>query len=513
VVFEHNAISEKDAHELIERNDPHPTYSADFSMPTATSGDATQHDGDDGDDMLQTYEILNMDPYQYLCSIPVLRPLPPENETATELAKAEEAREVSRAVASGWDLVVSELEDSCLYFMSGWWSYSFCKNSEIVQYHALPSSPKGKPPVRDPHSSEYVLGKVPTIPPTAEARYTRDGSELEPVPAELQEKGDQRYLVQKLEGGTICDLTGRERTIEVQYHCVPELQNDKISWIKEVTICAYVMVVNTPRLCDDVAFLPPKETRANPISCQLIADSVATEHLLLGNRQHDAEQAAGTTDIVGHGLQAGEADGQEEDQIYDEEAIVVGGITVGSRNIISRGDEEGKPPVQLAAPRSFMTMGNVADEYPTMTIAEGLSKAEGGEVKSLTREELRKLDIDPDAVKKLVDKIKSMAGDAGWRVDVKEIGTTGIRELYGFIDEEEDADTAPDGSDHNVDSESEQEAPRKPAKDKAKPKAKPKTGKDTKKKANEGNSEDRQREGQAEGDDKGSEEVFFREDL
>ncbi len=75
----------------------------------------------------------------------------------------------------------------------------------------------------------------------------------------------------------------------MKYHCVPELQNDKISWIKEVTICAFVMVVNTPRLCYDVAFLPPMETRAYPISCQLIADSVATEHLLLGNRQLDAE--------------------------------------------------------------------------------------------------------------------------------------------------------------------------------------------------------------------------------
>lgn len=540
VVFEHSPISENDAQALIERNDPHPTYSADFTAPTgAAEADGTQRVGDaeaDGDgEMLQTYEILNMAPYKYLCSIPVLRPAPPENETATELARAEEAREVSRAVASGWDLV-AELEDTCLYFMSGWWSYSFCRNREIVQYHALPSSPKGKPPVRDPHSSEYVLGRVPMIPPTADARSARDGSELAPVPAELQEKGDQRYLVQKLEGGTICDLTGRERTIEVQYHCVPGLQSDKISWIKEVTICAYVMVINTPRLCDDVAFLPPKETRANPIRCSLIADA-ATEQLLLGNKQQEGEPSAETTDVVGQGLQKGGKEEQNEGNGHAADGVVIGGITVGSRSIISRGDEKGKPPVELVTPRSFLTMGNALDSNPRTTIAQGLSKAEGGGIKAMTREELRKLDIDPDDVKKVVDKVKTLAGDLGWRVDVTEIGTTGIRELYGFIDDEEEEGAPEEGGDYYE--EAEQDAPRQPTKEKAKPKerapkekatkekttkdkAKPKDGKakskpkaadkGTKNKAQDVGSQDEVREDRGE-QEEGSEEVFFHEDL
>jgi protein OS-9 len=200
---------------------------------------------------------MNMPPHRYLCAIPVIEPPSPENQTATELAKAEEARELGRAAASGWNLL-SQLEDTCLYFMSGWWSYRFCNNREIVQFHALPSTPMGKPPQRDPHAAEYVLGQA-SLPETSETHTTSSssGTDDEKPPAELQVKGDQRYLVQKLEGGTICDLTGRARTIEVQYHCVPGMQNDRIGWIKEVTICAYVMVVNTPRLCDDVAFLPP----------------------------------------------------------------------------------------------------------------------------------------------------------------------------------------------------------------------------------------------------------------
>jgi protein OS-9 len=33
---------------------------------------------------------------------------------------------------------------------------------------------------------------------------------------ELVQRGESRYLVQKLEGGTKCDLTGKDRKVEVQ---------------------------------------------------------------------------------------------------------------------------------------------------------------------------------------------------------------------------------------------------------------------------------------------------------
>jgi len=36
------------------------------------------------------------------------------------------------------------------------------------------------------------------------------------VLSKLETKGSTRYMVQRLSGGTECDLTGRERKIEVQ---------------------------------------------------------------------------------------------------------------------------------------------------------------------------------------------------------------------------------------------------------------------------------------------------------
>lgn len=102
---------------------------------------------------------------------------------------------------------------------------------------------------------------------------------------ELQATGELRVLVQKLGGGTVCEDTGKRRKIEVQvyisglylvvlwlidmvqFHCNSH-GTDRIGWVKEITICNYLMVIYTPRLCNDVAFLPARENRANGITCK-----------------------------------------------------------------------------------------------------------------------------------------------------------------------------------------------------------------------------------------------------
>ena len=423
-MFSNNFISEKDVRVLLERNAnaPHPTYSADFSQPTAREAKADDRDGPSAVDHgpAHSYELVNVSPYQYLCSIPFIESPPTGELQENELAKAEEARERDRATANGWEMV-SQIEDSCLYFMSGWWSYSFCKNREIVQFHALASIPSGQVPRRDLHTAAYVLGKVPTIPATAQ-QQARKESGLSPLPAELQAHGEQRYLVQRLEGGTICDLTGRERTIEVQYHCVPGMPGDRIGWIKEVTICNYVMVINTPRLCNDVAFLPPEETKANPIECQLIVDGDKAEPRLL-----DAKELL-------HETWASQAENEKGQQPKQE--ILVGGLIVGARKVLSGGDEEGKPPLKLTPPQSFFGDLQPAPAQIIEMVAKAASKEEGGKVKLLEAEDLERLDIKPEDLQEMMDRMQRAAGDAGWTMEIVELGGD-LRELRGYVDKEE----------------------------------------------------------------------------
>ncbi|OAA78024.1 Glucosidase II beta subunit-like protein [Akanthomyces lecanii RCEF 1005] len=440
VIFGNNVISEKDAKLLVQD----PAQSADKARPTET---AQGHGKDDNETPLYTYEMVNMGDYKALCSIPVIEPAAAENKTATELAKAEEAREASRAVESGWELI-ADLEDTCLYYVSGWWSYSFCRNTELVQYHALASSPKGQPPKRDLHSPEYVLGRVPTVPSQSRSSESANAAEheLDPIPAEIQEKGKQRYLVQKLEGGTICDLTQRERTVEVQYHCVPGLQTEKISWIKEVTICAYVMVVDTPRLCSDAAFLPPEPTQANAITCNLVSDEPS---LLLDSKKetHEMEEKNGEK-VGGAAAVAAAAATALKELLRDTgdgakgKRAVVGDINVGSRSILSLGDEAGRVPFKLTPPRSFMSTGLAQEPKFQVIVAQGASLEDGGEVESLSREELRKLEIDPDTVKKMAAEVQKLAGDSGWRLEVSDSGLAGVRELKGYIDDDDEDEEA-----------------------------------------------------------------------
>ncbi|KAL7920453.1 glucosidase II beta subunit-like domain-containing protein [Trichoderma austrokoningii] len=451
VVFSDHYISEKDAQSLLDYSIEHPTLEADSSQPTisdAGGGSATAKHGHDARYAATTsqseaplaYEVMNMPPHRYLCAIPVIEPPSPENQTASELARAEEARELGRAAASGWNLL-SQLDDTCLYFMSGWWSYRFCNNREIVQFHALPSTPMGKPPQRDPHAAEYVLGQA-SLPETSETHSSSNTvADDEKPPAELQVKGDQRYLVQKLEGGTVCDLTGRPRTIEVQYHCVPGMQNDRIGWIKEVTICAYVMVVNTPRLCDDVAFLPPEENKANPITCRLITDDEKQAPPPLID-QHATKFLKTNEPIEEQQEEGGEEEEEEDELLHATDGgetaaapVTVGGVVVGARKSLSAGDKEGQPPIVLAPPRSYMNAQQAAEQL-IKVLVQAASKEDGGKVDRLSKEELEKLNIKPDMVEEMEEEMRRLAGDAGWQLEIVGGVDDDERQLRGWLHED-----------------------------------------------------------------------------
>ncbi|KAG6260930.1 hypothetical protein E4U49_004404 [Claviceps purpurea] len=446
VVFAPNRVSEEQAHALVERSNQEPTYSADFSHATANDRYATMdaaaaqasRSADSDEITGYAYEILNMSPHRYLCSIPMIQPPGPVNETENALAKAKEDREHYRAAVKGWELI-NDLEDSCLYYASGWWSYSFCKNREITQFHAISVSAHNQVPKRDPNGQEYVLGQVPSLPATAEDRQLNkrrnDDVDAAPPRAELQIKDDQPYLVQRLEGGTICDLTGKERTVEVQYQCVPGLDHDRIGWIKEVVTCSYIMMVDTPRLCSDVAFQPPVEKTANPIRCQLISDggdapqSLLDQHPSASYAQKEAESAGQFTD---NSAWADKEDMDPDTQHVDAPQITVGGVLVGGKRVLSTGNEDGEP-VKL------QQLTNVFSPQPKVlkVVAQAASKADGGKTQELSTEELEKLQIDPKAVAEMREKLKKLAGDSGWKMEIFQMNEEDEKELLGYIDEPE----------------------------------------------------------------------------
>jgi len=142
--------------------------------------------------------------------------------------------------------------------VSGWWTYAFCHNEYVKQFHQAPPQQGSPiyPPIEDPNMESYFLGRTTT------SNHKNDpevyGEDESPHPVQIPSKGSlqiskHKNLVHKLSSGTHCELINQPREVEIQFQCNP-VSGDRIAWIKELVTCKYVMVVWTPRLCHDVVF-------------------------------------------------------------------------------------------------------------------------------------------------------------------------------------------------------------------------------------------------------------------
>jgi hypothetical protein len=404
---------------------------------------------------------------RYLCSIPQVDNEDKNQTNGAESASEEdERREIARATDRGLELL-REMEGKCMYYISGWWSYSFCYKKQIKQFHALPSGPgvPNYPPIEDSATHSFVLGRFPSSGDDEDLEGNAEHKKTTTGVAELQTKGGSRYLVLRLRGGTKCDLTGKDRKIEVQFHCHPQ-STDRIGWIKELTTCSYLMVIYTPRLCNDVAFLPPQQDEAHAIECREILSEEEVPEWEARREYHLAQQLV--------------------ESAITSEFPVVGDIEVGAQKWVG---SEGK---QIEKGR----VASVGEE----TI-EVVAKRQNGQVTRLSKEELKKYGLDPEKIETLKSRLEEMAKGKDWTLEIVE--SNGERGLVGTVDsdEVEKKDQAAQGS-------TAQEA----TADKAEPKAE--TGKETKKAEEK---IDRQEPDESEPTtndaEDGSEEIFFKDEL
>ncbi|KAI9065159.1 hypothetical protein FKP32DRAFT_1610865 [Trametes sanguinea] len=201
----------------------------------------------------------------FVCLIPP----PPQEPPAVE----DPPTDVSTPVHS-WSLL-QPLSGKCLYHRQGWFTYSYCHNSHVRQFHELhhqhiPTTGEYKPE-EDPEWEAYTLGRAPA---TLEA-----GAELTTAEAaaaanlELARGAGSRYLVQRWGDGTYCDKTGRKRDVEVQFHCSMTM-TDTILFVKETQTCHYVVHIATPRLCGEPGFRSRVDSaEEHPIRCREVLDA------------------------------------------------------------------------------------------------------------------------------------------------------------------------------------------------------------------------------------------------
>jgi hypothetical protein len=165
-------------------------------------------------------------------------------------------------------------------------------------------------PAEDPQNDAYTLGFYPTqaiddrehvSPEAAEVVASQATGGLSDILASPEDSQDldafssKRYLVQRWGGGTVCDMTGVERKVEVQvrkalsfnrpltdgqFHCNTQ-STDRIALIRETALCAYVVVIHTARLCSEPYFLgsssgSSSSEPSHQINCRPIARKPST---------------------------------------------------------------------------------------------------------------------------------------------------------------------------------------------------------------------------------------------
>lgn len=437
-------------------------------MGEDTKNTEKRDNGQKPDGPVLSYEEMKLDGQRYLCQIPQVSNNDDRNETRAEPDEAEEKKELARATDRGLELL-HEMEGKCMYYVSGWWSYSLCYQRQIKQFHALPSGSgiPSYPPTEDPTTHSFVLGKFPR-------KDDEDDMDGEPTQkktstdvAQLQTKGGSRYLVQRLQGGTTCDLTGRSRKIEIQFHCHPQ-STDRIGWIKELTTCSYLMVVYTPRLCNDVAFLPPQQDEVHPVECREILSPQEVSEWEAMREYHVSQQ------LVDSGNAA------------LDEVPIVGDIKVGGQKLVGK---EGK---QIEKGR----MATIGEEK-----VEVLAKRENGEVKRLSKDELKKYDLDPEKIETLRKRLEEVAQGKDWTLEIVE--ANGERGLRGIVDtdEEDEGEREKPGAIETPAAKDEQQQKQQ----QEKPEEQGKQKQDAKEK--------NQPEQEDEAASEGSEEVYFKDEL
>ncbi|PVH99486.1 hypothetical protein DM02DRAFT_594193 [Periconia macrospinosa] len=442
VVYPQSYITEDDATSLLAHSTPHKTKTPitstksqetqDLSKPSKPSSSSSPDD-----ELEYTYERVVVKGQRYLCSIPVIPDEEPQNSTVSaEEAKAEQEKELVRATDRGAELLQG-MQGNCIYYVSGWWSYSFCYMDEVKQFHQLQTGRDLPiyPPVEDTSVKSFILGRYSEQHKTEKKKGRKtlgneqgskevddeDATKKQETALDLprlETKGSSKYMVQHLSGGTECDLTGKDRKIEVQYHCHPSA-GDRIAMIKEVSTCAYLMKIYTPRLCNDVAFLPPQDNLANHISCQPVLRSSEVDAWTLENAKFKVRETERLiAEAENNNPLRQMKDGLEGST---KRRPVIGGTEVGAQALVGG---EGR-----VVERSIVVGGGKATNKGTVIDSDG---------RQMSDEELEELGIKPETLERWKAETNERAEGAKWKIDIVE--TPGGRHFLSIIDPE-DKDT------------------------------------------------------------------------
>ncbi|EGD77823.1 hypothetical protein PTSG_12809 [Salpingoeca rosetta] len=203
------------------------------------------------------YESINMQTAlgePYTCYVP---------KTNIHEANDRRASDEDRAVTPPHpQQLLSSLVGQCYFRLEGYWSYEFCFDKFVRQYHEEKVTTKsGSTRTK---VTEYYLGRLPVS--------SDDAMSGPPATASMVLEGEDRVYFSRVHGGgDACDLTGRPRETEVRFICSKGLGiPDGIVQVDETSTCKYMLVFASRALCASEEFVE-KEEPEHPIVCSATA--------------------------------------------------------------------------------------------------------------------------------------------------------------------------------------------------------------------------------------------------
>ncbi|KAF7232035.1 hypothetical protein EG68_09680 [Paragonimus skrjabini miyazakii] len=140
--------------------------------------------------------------------------------------------------------LLSKLDGSdCLQLTRGWWTYELCYKRHILQYREE----------NNQRISEILLGRF-------------DSETNWDMPDRNLTEDKPFFHSQHYVNGSICDITFKQRRVEVRYSC-GEDDSFGISNVEEVETCVYRMDVSAPTLCSHPSFVAHAPLKVEPILC------------------------------------------------------------------------------------------------------------------------------------------------------------------------------------------------------------------------------------------------------
>ncbi|KAI3635115.1 hypothetical protein MIR68_006681 [Amoeboaphelidium protococcarum] len=231
--------------------------------------------------------LQSPDGQKYRCVFPLLindrNQLDDDNgDNDKQSQQLDEGSLLNRAVSA-----IEPLKKSCLISVDGWWTYEYCHLNYLRQYHQklVPQLDTNGQPIQQHQQQQqgggvqlqrvlatpqivydYYLGRYAPINPERISNNNNNNNNMQLV---RHPRTNARGVLFKISGGSMCDVIGKQRKVDVFFYCSTTGVR-RFSSVKELSTCVYSLNIYVPELCQLAEFVPQDENVVNQINCQLV---------------------------------------------------------------------------------------------------------------------------------------------------------------------------------------------------------------------------------------------------